>query len=269
MPEFLGPKYFSLFDCVEYFSSINPKIDKIIKKKTDLLIKNSHLFFVNSATLAKVFSKYKPILIPQGFDLVTFENNVKTKIKIHLPAGKPIIGYTGSINYRLDYELLNKVVKTHPNWNFVFIGSKQANSIEDNLLQTEFWQRKLFENPNVFVFKNQPKKNLPAIISHFNICLIPYISNIKFNKYCFPMKIFEYFYMGKPVVSTPIEELVQFKPYVKIISSAKDMSNAIEKLILPTTWPKSYYKAEKKLAIQNSWYIKISNILENMESEII
>lgn len=267
MPVFFGQNYFSIFDCVDYFSSIHQKTNKIIKVKVEYLIRNSKLFFVNSSSLAKLFSKYKPITVPQGFDLETFKVNVKSGIKINLPKNKPIIGYTGSLNYRLNYRLLDKVAKGHQNWNFVFIGSKQVNKLEDNLLKTNFWQRKLFKNPNVFVFKNQPKKNLPAIISSFNVCLIPYTNKVVFNKYCFPMKMFEYFFMGKPIISTPIMELNQFKPYVKIVDSADSMSNGIRRL-MKEPWPKKYSEVEKKLAIQNSWDIKINIILKNIESRM-
>ncbi len=66
------------------------------------------------------------------------------------------------------------------------------------------------------------------------------------------MKIFEYFYLKKPVVSTPIEELKRFQPYVKIADNADKFSKEIKK-ILKDGWSKEYAQKQRELAIDNSW----------------
>jgi len=80
------------------------------------------------------------------------------------------------------------------------------------------------------------------------------------------MKIFEYFYPGKPVVSTPILELKRLQPYVKIAKNAEEFKEEIKK-ILKEGWPKEYQQKQKKMAIANSWENKIEKISEVLERE--
>jgi hypothetical protein len=78
------------------------------------------------------------------------------------------------------------------------------------------------------------------------------------------MKLFEYFYMGKPVLATPIEELKRFPKYVKIGRTAEEWEKHIQTL-LAKPWPKAYQKEQKRLAVANSWDYKIDAILKVVE----
>lgn len=265
LPKMLNTSFISLYDCVEYFSSINKKINEEIKNKEKKLIRNVDWFFVDCLTLKNVFKKYSPIITPKGFDLQTFKKmNIKkpksiSKKIMNLLSKKPIIGYIGSINYRLDYKLLINLAKNHPHWNFVFVGRKQNRNSEDRFLNTIFWQNKLFLLKNVYRIGNQPKSKIPFIISKFNVCLIPYNIDIDFNRYSGPMKLLEYFYLGKPVISTPFLEAKRWRPYVGVVKNAREFSLAIDS-VLKRGWPKEYKKKQKQLTINNSWQAKIDKI---------
>ncbi|MFZ5438262.1 MAG: glycosyltransferase [Patescibacteria group bacterium] len=261
LARFLG--IITIYDCVDYHSHNNQTINQQIRTKEDKIIKNSKYFFVNSRELAKIHSKKrKPTaIVPQGFDLTTFETKLK-KLAFFNKIKKPIIGYVGGINYRLDYDLLIKLAKNNPNWQFVFWGPIQKQD-DDQQNQVEEKQRTLFSLANVSVSQSE-RKNIPAVINHFDVCLIPYKTNYLFNKHCYPMKIFEYFYLKKPIISAPINELKRFPE--KLISIAKDYSSwqkkieeKIEKKELDTV-----KKTKQRLAFENSWKNKISNILEKI-----
>ena len=73
------------------------------------------------------------------------------------------------------------------------------------------------------------------------------------------MKLFEYFHMGVPVVSTPIEELARFPKYVKIGLTANEWGKHIKE-ILTKPWPKKYKYDQRRLAVKNSWKNKIDEI---------
>jgi len=67
--------------------------------------------------------------------------------------------------------------------------------------------------------------------------------------------------MGKPVVSTNIEELKRFPKFVKIGKNAEEWDKIIKKL-LKKPWPKRHRNEQRKIAIENSWENKISAILK-------
>ena len=89
--------------------------------------------------------------------------------------------------------------------------------------------------------------------------MIPYNASLDFNKYCLPMKLYEYFYIGIPVISTLIIELKQFPNFVNIGSSVQEWITVLNN-ILPKTWNKSLQKEQKRIATNNSWVNKLEVI---------
>lgn len=73
------------------------------------------------------------------------------------------------------------------------------------------------------------------------------------------MKLFEYFYAEKPVISTPIEELKYFPKLVKIGKNSDEWKNHIDSLI-QKKWPNDLKNLGKKLTKDNSWENKIEKI---------
>lgn len=77
------------------------------------------------------------------------------------------------------------------------------------------------------------------------------------------MKTFEYFYLSKPVIATPIEELRKFSGLIKIGSSFQDWQLSISSL-LNQQWPKTNQRQQRKLALANSWKEKIAAIADTI-----
>lgn len=243
-------KYFLLYDCVDY-----------IQEPNNFVLENANLVVAISKTLKKIYQRKRPDIhiVPQGFRLDIFQKAFTTT-SIKLPRGKPLIGYVGGINFRLDYKLLNQLVSQCPEYNFIFVGPILSDV--PNFYQKYYPKiKKLFGYKNAFHINQQPKRHIPWLIKQFDICIIPYNSTDFFNRYSYPMKIFEYFYLGKPVISTQIDELESFAPYVYLSNSSKSWKKWI-KSKLRQPWPPKYKKIQRQLAIKNSWEMKIDSILE-------
>ncbi|NCN83108.1 MAG: glycosyltransferase family 1 protein [Candidatus Pacebacteria bacterium] len=230
----------SLLDIVDWF--------RISADERIFLSKVSYVF-VNSHVLEKKIKKYRPDckLVPQGFDLETFKKPVR-KIKL-FENNSPVVGYVGGISKRLDYDLLYKLVSKSPQWNFVLWGpifdlKKKQRKILDEILR--------FEN---VAHGSSEKKEIPSIIGSFDIGMIPYNSSQRFNQNCFPMKIFEYFYLEKPVLSTLVKELKRYKQLIKISDSATKWKALGTELLEP------HNSNARELAIRNSWSMKVSAII--------
>ncbi len=252
-----------LYDCVDYFAGYKNPLDNVLALQEKRLIQKAAYFFVNSQALSDVHRKIrKPVVVPQGFRIDEFQKPV-SPIRLHVPAHKPVIGYVGGINYLLDYALLIRLITKTPHYTYVFIGPVQENDPE--YFQKHIRQniQALFSLPNVYHRRTVSKEKIPSVISAFDIAMIPYDIRFSFNTYCYPMKLFEYFYTGKPVVSTPIVELKRFPTFVKIGSAANEWEKHIASL-LAHSWPKEYQKAQRKLAEENSWEKKINAIFDQM-----
>lgn len=246
--------YKTVFNLVDY----PPTEDKPIVDSYRTYVRLSDIVVVNSSTLKKAFGKDRDdiVVVPQGFAIDEYE---KARFSpVALPAVWPRIGFVGALGSRLDFTLLFKLIERNPQWRFVFWGPKQIVAGDDRL-ELERNIRRLLEYQNVLHGFSQGKWNVASVVAQLDIGIIPYDVARKLNLYCYPMKLFEYFYMGKPVVATQIEELKRFPKYVKIGRTAKEWEEKIKGL-LASPWSKKYQKEQRKLAVNNSWEKKVEEI---------
>lgn len=246
-----------IYDCVDYQED---------SKKEKQLIKNVDYFFVNSKVLAKFHQNQikKPIFLSaQGF----FEPNEKLIKKSHQSFDKPVIGFVGGLNYRLDFPLLDQLIKNNPQWQFVFYGPIQKDQKKDPQFKTQKWLQKISKYENVLFGKSNNRYELYGIIKQFDVAIVPYNTQVNFNKYCYPMKIFEYLYFGKTVLSTEIEELKksEFKDLIFVSNKLDEWQKQLQKSL--NNKSKTNFKKQKELAKANSWQNKIQLISKLIFSE--
>lgn len=240
-----------IYDCVDYQED---------KEKEKQLIRNVDYFFVNSRILAKLHKEQekKPIFISaQGF----FEPDEKLIKKSRLLFDKPVIGFVGGLNYRLDFSLLDNLIKNNPQWQFILYGPIQKDQKKDPKFKTGAWLKKIKQYKNVLIGSSNNRYELYGLIKQFNVAIVPYNTGIPFNKYCYPMKIFEYLYFGKTILSTEIEELKsqKFKGLIFTSNQLNDWQKQLQKL-LKTKQQASLIKKQKELAKENSWQKKLQLI---------
>lgn len=108
--------------------------------------------------------------------------------------GRPIIGYIGAIAPWLDMPLINTMARCLSNYEFVFIGP----------LLLQKWVA--FPNSNMHYLRYKDYSELPAYLSNFSYCLIPF-KITEMTKGVNPVKYWEYLASGIPILSTPLPEV--------------------------------------------------------------
>lgn len=251
----------TVFDIVDYPDTKN-KEERIC---FDGFVKWADVVVVNSHTLYKYFSLLRRdiSIVPQGFSLEEFQHPKPARI---FPRGKPMIGFVGSIGSKFDYSLIFNLIESNPRYRFVFWGPTEYVQGDTIAVLTKNIAR-LSSYDNVIVGQSKDKREIPSIIRQCDLCIIPYRLSIEAVIYSYPMKLFEYFYMGKPVLSTPIEELKRFPKYVKIGATVKEWDRHI-KALLSHPWPKVYKEAQRRLAEENSWERKTSVIASILSQRV-
>ncbi|MFZ2025572.1 MAG: glycosyltransferase [Microgenomates group bacterium] len=250
--------YLSVYDCVDYYQGVS----KQLQMKDQFLLRTATVVFANSKTLVRKFRAYRSDihLVPLGFAKDVFE-----QAKVHrTPKEKhTIIGFVGGITRRIDYRLLTVVAKRFPEIIFQFYGACRADAMKTNgKLDKDI--ETYFSLPNVRLEGPVLKMDIPSVIASFDLCIIPYRTEDTFNRYCFPMKVMEYFYMGKPVLATPIEELKRFPKFVSLGATPEEWEFFIRAL-LSRPWPVQYQREQRKIANVNSWEKKISYLTEYID----
>jgi len=110
----------------------------------------------------------------------------------------------GTIDYRVDIEIIDLLGEVHPEWSIVLIGYSRLGS--------------LLSRNNFFFLGSRDKGELPNYLQCFDVSIIPYAVD-EATKAMYPIKLHEYLAAGKPVASTNLPELKPFKDVIKI---AKD-----------------------------------------------
>lgn len=138
---------------------------------------------------------------------------------------RPRFGFYGVIDERMDLELLSAVATQRPDWTFVMIGPVVKISPDD--LPTQ---------PNIAWLGGKDYAELPAYLSGWDVAMMPFAIN-EATKFISPTKTPEYLAAGRPVVSTPIKDVIRHYgelDAVQIAGNAADFIAGCERaLALP------------------------------------
>lgn len=157
----------------------------------------------------------------------------------------PRLGFFGVIDERMDIELLRGIAEAKPDWNLVIIGP--VVKIDPAILPA---------CPNIHYLGGKSYQELPAYIAGWDIAMLPFAIN-ESTKFISPTKTPEYLAAGKPVISTPIRDVV--KPYgendlVRIASSVSEFVDRAEEILSESADDRANWlnKVDAFLA-DNSW----------------
>ena len=172
-----------------------------------------------------------------------------------LKTNKPIIGYYGAFASWFDYNMVKKLAEKRPEYNIVLIGTKYDDTLEKSNLE---------ELENVHFLGTKDYKVLKNYASKFNVCTVPFLIN-DITKATSPLKIFEYMALGKPIVTTAIDECKKYKS-VFIANNSEEFIELIDKAInLNKDINKEYFETLKKEALENVWECKAKEIIKILE----
>ena len=137
---------------------------------------------------------------------------------------RPILGYYGVIDERLDLDLLAEIADLRPDWTIALIGP--VAKIDESTIPNE---------PTSSRFGQQAYDDLPAFLACFDVALMPFARN-EATRAISPTKTLEYLAGGKPVVSTPIADVISlYGDAVEFAATAKEFIAATEAVLHRTS----------------------------------
>jgi glycosyltransferase involved in cell wall biosynthesis len=242
-----------IYDCLDdYYGFGNVHKDRIAEETK--LFQKSDMVITTSAYLykkARVING-QTLCIPNAGEYDHFKNPPKNDL---LDIQKPIAGYYGAIAEWFDNELIEYVASKRPNVNFVFIGYTFGSDIS-----------KLQKHSNVHFLGEKPYQELPSYLYHFDVCLIPF-KMTSLIEATHPVKIYEYFAAGKPVVSTKIPELVPLGNLC-YLSSDKEMFLASLDEALKENDP-DLVKRRIEFASKNTWHHRFEFLYSELNKILV
>jgi glycosyltransferase involved in cell wall biosynthesis len=249
-----------VYDCVDYVDSSRRLHAGPFSGKEDALIRDCTVMAVNSRSLWSLHRRQRPDIgiVPLGFRGISTSAGAGT-VSGRIRKGTSV-GFVGTIDDRLDYGLLTELARRHPGWTFSFFGPTSLSAKADRLQ----WER-LLSFTNVRYGRSVDAERIPATIAEFDIGIIPYRADKPQVRYCFPMKVMEYFACGIPVVSSRIDELRRFPKFVRTAATAAEWESAIRGWLRQPP-DSDMIDAMRRTAAANSWRRKITALMKLVDS---
>jgi glycosyltransferase involved in cell wall biosynthesis len=131
----------------------------------------------------------------------------------------PRLGYFGAIeSWLVDGELIKRASRERPDWNWVFIGNRSRGLEIENL-------------PNVHFLPAVSYERLPNYAAGFDVCVLPWDTNLAFTSYGSAIKVREYLATGKPVVISPLPEYETMSDVLRIARSGDTFMQLIDEAL--------------------------------------
>jgi len=126
------------------------------------------------------------------------------------PDATPTFGFYGVIDERMDLELIAAIADARPDWSFVMVGPVVKISEDD-----------LPRRANIQYPGGRSYDDLPTELGRWHVALMPFAINDS-TQFISPTKTPEYLAGGRPVVSTPIRDVVRHYGELDAVAIASD-----------------------------------------------
>ncbi|EYD78266.1 UDP-galactopyranose mutase [Rubellimicrobium mesophilum DSM 19309] len=156
----------------------------------------------------------------------------------------PRLGFYGVIDERLDLALLDHLAQARPDWHIVMVGPVVKISEAD-----------LPKRPNIHYLGGKGYAELPAYLSGWDVALMPFAIN-EATRFISPTKTPEYLSAGRPVVSTPIRDVVRHYGNldgVKIADTPEAFVQACDEALALSKAPEIWLPEVDKVLADMSW----------------
>lgn len=233
-----------VYDCMDELSAF--KFAPARLKELELaLFKKADLVFTGGQSLYEAKKHQHPRIypFPSSIDKAHF---AQARESLKDPAdqqaiAQPRIGFFGVIDERSDLELLSAAADARPEWQFIMLGPV-----------VKIDPAELPRRLNIHYLGGKSYQELPAYISNWTVAMLPFALN-ESTRFISPTKTPEYLAAGKPVVSTPIRDVV--RPYgaqelVHIAATPQDFVQSVEKALTQVN--------------DNQWLQKVDKFLEHI-----
>jgi GT2 family glycosyltransferase len=229
-----------VYDCMDEWANF-PGFGGPVLALEEGLVKGADL---TVATARRLYEKLdgeaaRLALIPNGVDLDHYERYYRENALLE-EEDRPVIGYYGALASWVDVDLVEKIARRFPQALLVLAGG----AFDVDLSRVE-------RLPNVRLLGQRPYEEMPALLWHFDACVIPFLVN-DITEATNPVKFYEYLSGNKPVVSPRLTELL---PYEDLCYLADGHDDFLAKLEQALAEPPDDPRRERRRAVAaaNDW----------------
>lgn len=236
----------TVYDCMDELSAFKFAPPTLREREQELL-QRADLVFTGGQSLyeAKRDRHAAVHAFPSSIDREHFargrQNPDDPADQAHIPA--PRIGFFGVLDERFDHKLVRDLAARRPDWQVVLIGP--VVKIDPAILP---------KAKNIHYLGGKDYAELPEYVGNWDVAALFFALNDS-TRFISPTKTPEYLAAGRPVVSTPIRDVI--RPYgerevVHIAADAADWEAAVETALVQADDPAWQARVDELLATM-SW----------------
>jgi glycosyltransferase involved in cell wall biosynthesis len=237
-----------VYDCMDELSAFDGASPSLIAQEKYLL-SEADVVFTGGKSLYEEKKKWAEnvFCFPSSVDKKHFSQVGLREDLVLRPKERkishPTVGFYGVLDERLDISLLEQVARRMPKVNFIMIGP--VVKIDPAALP---------HLPNIYYLGPKSYEQLPIYLQKIDIAIIPFALN-ESTKFISPTKTLEFMAARKPIISTPITDVVRdYKKVIRIVTSPDSFAKAINYYLNES--PTQKVRREKRyeaILAQTSW----------------
>ena len=205
------------YDCMDELSAFRNAPRQLLQRESALL-KIADVVFTGGPSLYRAKKDRHPSVhcFPSSVDAAHFERARQPGVEhpSQQSLRRPRLGYFGVIDERIDLDLLAALGDATSHWQICMVGPV-----------VKIDSASLPKRSNIHYFGQQAYEELPRFVAGWDVCIQPFALNDA-TRYISPTKTLEYMAAERPIVSTPITDVVE--PYGHIVYVEQDASRFIE-----------------------------------------
>ena len=184
----------TVYDCIDELANFRFAPPRLLEYEGELFDR-ADLVFTGGYSLYDVKRAHHPSVhpFPSSVDIAHFAQ----ARAFPMENTRPVLGFYGVLDERFDIDLLAAIADARPDWRFVMVGPVVKISPDE-----------LPKRPNILYPGPASYSDLPGLLAEWDIALMPFAINDA-TKFISPTKTPEYLAAGKPVVSTPVRDVVR------------------------------------------------------------
>jgi UDP-galactopyranose mutase len=247
----------TVYDCMDELSAFRFAPAELLERERELL-EAAQLVFTGGYSLYEAKRERHPDVrpFPSSVDVDHFA--AARLIQTSRQGGQPRLGFYGVIDERMDLELVAALADARPDWLVELVGPVVKLDVAD-----------LPQRPNLYYCGPRSYDELPGTLAGWDVALMPFAIN-EATRFISPTKTPEYLAAGRPVVSTPIVDVVRHYgelEAVKIASGSDAFVAACEEALTLAAGTDRGWLAEADAQLAgNSWDQTAADMIAAIET---
>ncbi|HEY1249620.1 MAG TPA: glycosyltransferase [Thermoanaerobaculia bacterium] len=256
-----------VYDCMDEHTGFGTH-GASTERDEERLVAESDLVLATSKILETRLREKRPdvLRLPNAADLERFSRLPARETSPLARLPRPVVGYYGAIAEWFDAEALALAASRRRGASFVLIGRESGADLSP-----------LDALPNVHRLGEVAYGSLPEHVAAFDVCTIPF-RRTPLTEATNPVKLYEYFATGKPVVARRLPEIEPFEgagagdrvgadadgKVVELYDTPEQFDAALERALARRPAEEALAARRRQIARENSWEIRYRALKERL-----